>query len=229
MSATPRPSDESAAVRTVPATVHGRYLALPPRQGGGRHWLVGFHGYAQGAEGFLEALRPIPGARDWLIASVQALHPFYAGRNEVVASWMTRQDRDHAIADNVAYVDAVLTELEREHGAPEALVFAGFSQGVGMAYRAALLGRRPAAAILAAGGDIPPELKSHDRTWPTVVICGGAGDALYTPQVLRAEIEFLASVGADVRTVTFDGGHEWSSEVVEAAGRLLSEVAARRG
>jgi len=106
---------------------------------------VGFHGYAQNAETFLESLVAIPGAETWRVASVQGLHPFYSRGSHVVAGWMTRQDREHAIADNIAYVDAVLDDMAAAFGAPEKLVFAGFSQGVAMAYRAAMRGARPGA------------------------------------------------------------------------------------
>ena len=39
---------------------------------------------------------------------MQALHPFYTKTERIVASWMTRQDRELAIADNIRYVQAVI-------------------------------------------------------------------------------------------------------------------------
>jgi len=67
--------------------------------------LVGFHGYAENAEAQLERLRGIPESARWLSISVQGLHRFYQRRtNLVVASWMTSQDREVAIRDNLAYV-----------------------------------------------------------------------------------------------------------------------------
>jgi predicted esterase len=148
-------------VRLIPATVHGRVLVAPGVRRPS-HWLVGFHGYGQNAAIFLDMMRAIPGALDWTLISVQALHPFYHPRtNEVLANWMTRQDREHAIADNVKYVDAVLTDVAGVHGEPGGIVFAGFSQGVAMAFRAALLGARRG-AVFAAGGDVPPELMTRD-------------------------------------------------------------------
>ena len=46
--------------RIVAATVHGRYLAIPPASSGPAPLLVGFHGYAEDAETQLERLRAIP-------------------------------------------------------------------------------------------------------------------------------------------------------------------------
>ena len=214
--------------RLVATTVHGRYFVRPPGHAAPRGWLVGFHGYGQNANDFLELMRPVPHAGEWLVASVQALHPFYNSRtSEVVANWMTRQDREPAIADNVGYVDAVLADLEREFGPPDALVYAGFSQGVAMAYRAGLLCSRPAQAIFAVAGDVPPEIRSGGvRRWPVVRIVVGTRESFYTAEVLDRDLKFLRSNGVDVRATTFEGGHEWSPEVIEALGELLAAVAA---
>ena len=71
--------------------------------------LIGFHGYAETAEVHLDALLKIRGIEKWTIASVQALHPFYTARTQqIVASWMTKLDREQAITDNIAYVRSVL-------------------------------------------------------------------------------------------------------------------------
>ena len=110
--------DAAPLVRWATAPVQGRYLVRPPRSGRARfHW-IGFHGYAQAAEAMFEPFARAARGDDWLVASVQGLHAFYAGRsNEVVASWMTRQDRELAIASNVAYVNEVVEHLG--HGGDE--------------------------------------------------------------------------------------------------------------
>src|SRR5262245_44135492 len=99
--------------RALAATVHGRYLveasATAPAP-----MLVGFHGYAESAEIQLDRLRSIPGSERWLLVSVQGLHRFYRGRtDDVVASWMTRQDRELMIADNASYAAAVVEAVQR--------------------------------------------------------------------------------------------------------------------
>lgn len=221
-------SDASDAplLRHARTEIHGRYLVRPARAAGPSPWLVGFHGQGQTAEAFLPALERVARAGPWLVASVQGLHRYYAGRSRtVVAGWMTSQDRELAIRDNVAWVDGVLDALEREFGPPRALVFAGFSQGVAMAYRAGLLGRRPCAAVIAGCGDVPPELAAHTaRPWPRVLAATGTRDDWYTPERLAADAEILRARRADARTLVFEGGHEWSDALAEAAGGLLDDV-----
>jgi predicted esterase len=219
------PAGSALTPRLVAATVHGRTL-VEARAGALPHaWFVGFHGYAQNAAIMLDLLRQVPNDGAWRLVAIQALHPFYNRADQVVANWMTREDRDHAIADNIAYVDAVMHDLEREFGAPRAIVFAGFSQGVAMAYRAAVRGRRAGAAVLAVAGDVPPELLAGAPVrWPRVRIVTGSRDDWYTPAVMARDVASLAAAGAVAEHSVFDGGHEWTADVNAAAGALLADV-----
>lgn len=212
-------------LRHAPATVHGRYLVRPPRSSGPACWLVGFHGYAQSAAIFLPGLQRADPDERWLVASVQAPHPFYTRSDEVVANWMTREDRELAIADNIAYSATVLDRLESEFGAPRAIVVAGFSQGVAMAYRAALMGRRACDTLFAVGGDTPPELRAGGvQPWPRVVLLTGETDAWFTPARLTADAALVRATGATVHEQLFAGGHEWSDAVVTALAGVLAGV-----
>ena len=219
-------ASDAALLRHAPAQIHGRYIVRPHGSGTGGLWLVGFHGQGQTADAFLPALESVPRSPAWLIASVQGLNRYYAGRTPaVVAGWMTSQDRELAIADNVGWANTVLDRLGQEFGAPRAIVFAGFSQGVAMAYRAGLLGRRESAAIVAAGGDVPPELKSAaTRRWPRVLAATGTRDEWYTPARLEADMEFLRTRRPDAQALVFDGGHEWAPALADAAGVLLADI-----
>ena len=80
---------------TIATTTHGRVLVEEAADASSSRLIVAFHGYAQRAEDVLDHVRRIPGVSQWRIASVQALGRFYARDQEtVVASWMTRQDRE---------------------------------------------------------------------------------------------------------------------------------------
>ncbi|MHC4994658.1 MAG: hypothetical protein ACYTGQ_06335, partial [Planctomycetota bacterium] len=64
--------------------------------------ILGFHGYAESAETMLERLETLAIREEAVLCSVQGLHPFYARGGAVGASWMTKQDRELAIEDNLA-------------------------------------------------------------------------------------------------------------------------------
>jgi len=204
---------------------HGRYLLETPPAAGPAPLLIGFHGYGEGAEAQLDRMRRIPGADRWLLVSIQGLHRFYNRRaNEVVASWMTRQDRALAIADNLAYVAAVLDRVRRDYPGAPRTVFSGFSQGVAMTFRAIAASPVPIDGVIAAGGDVPPELDAAvvGRA-RTALVCHGTRDEWYTSEVFERDVRRLREAHVTVQPVEFDGGHEWSDAVVQAAGAFLRE------
>ena len=166
----------------------------------------------------MTALKRIPDIDGWLLVAVQALHPFYTKNERVVASWMTRQDRELAIADNVHYVSTVVEAVRREfQTAVPSTVFAGFSQGVAMAYRAAA--NIPAAGIVALAGDVPPDVT---QKLPDVLIGRGRTDSWYTETKMAADVARLGDLATHVETCVFDGGHEWTEEFASAVGAFLS-------
>ena len=207
----------------IETRTHGRYLTR--RGASQRKILIGFHGYGESAELHMAELEKI--GVDWTLVAVQALHPFYTKSQEVVASWMTRQDREQAIADNIDYVQRVVDEL----GTYEKLVFLGFSQGVAMAYRAAA--KIGCDGVIALAGDVPPDVETQwsagvlaggiaperrrDAGAPPVLIGRGERDDWYTAEKLNKDLKSLPTA----KSCVFDGGHEWYEAFRDASRRFL--------
>jgi predicted esterase len=215
------PSDYD--IRLVAALTHGRVLVREAR-GAALGLLVGFHGYMENADIQMQRLEAIPDGSQWTLVSIQALHRFYRGRtNEVVASWMTRQDREVAISDNIEYVNAALDSVP--HDRSTKIVYAGFSQGAAMAFRSAVRGRHPAAGVIGVGGDVPPELLLDPHaTFPVVFLARGVRDEWLTAEKFRSDLNALAARSGRVRACEFDGGHEWNDELSVAAADFLQSV-----
>jgi predicted esterase len=215
---------DDVRVEVVEARTHGRALvrvpvASPPP------WplLVGFHGYAETARVHMDALQRIPGTAEWLLVAVQALHRFYARADRVVASWMTREDRELAIADNVEYVGRVLTHVKATYEVKDPLVFAGFSQGAAMAYRAAA--HYPSHALIVLAGDVPPDVVEPGHlSLPPVLLGRGTRDEWYTEAKEAADRALLAKIGAHVDVCVFEGGHEWTDPFHAAVASVLRAV-----
>jgi predicted esterase len=206
------------AERTIATGTHGRYLLAPANTSTPRATVVGFHGYAEEATIQMERLREVRADEPWTLVSIQALHRFYRrdGRR-IAAGWMTREDRDLMIGDNIAYVDAVVREVRDEFEATTSLAFAGFSQGASMAYRAATLGRFRA-SVIAVGGDLPPELgRELVRRIPRVLIGWGARDSFFTREIRERDEQRLRDAGVDVSVSGLDAAHEWTGIFSETA------------
>lgn len=224
-------SDPNVAVLHVRTETHGRVLvrlAADPAV-----LILGFHGYAENGATQLERLTSMPGAEAWTCVAVQGLHRFYRGRTQdTVAGWMTRQDREQAIADNIAYVDRVIDQIAREFpgsmtpaGRLVPLACIGFSQGVAMAFRAGLRGRLKAAAIVGVGGDVPPELIADAAlTFPRVLLIRGDHDDWYTAAKLSNDESALTQRATLVEAVTIDARHEWTPAISEVIARFLDQV-----
>jgi len=217
-------------VKTPEASIHGRYLVEPAPAPS--PLLVGFHGYAEGAEIQLERLRAIPGSDAWTLVSIQGLHRFYRGQGErrtVVASWMTRQDRALAIADNLAYVESAVKAAVAETQSDGRVVFAGFSQGAAMALRAASLLPFAALGALVVGGDVPPDITRSSLARISRAFVGrGTDDTRYSHDQWLADSTRLRDAGVHVEPVSFQGGHDWNEELCAAAGSFLRRVRGHR-
>jgi len=211
----------------VPATVHGRLLLERPLERPATALLVGFHGYSENAEEHLPVLRRLAAGRPWAAAAVQALHPFYRGRSGAVgASWMTRLDRELALADNVAYARQAVVAARAACPDADRLAYIGFSQGVAMAYRAAAGAGHRCHAVVALGGDVPPELHGKLGALPPVLIGRGHDDGWYTEAKLDADLAVLGGDSVAVEVERFSGGHAWDAPFVEAARAFLDRTLA---
>src|SRR5262245_45706012 len=201
----------------VETPTHGRVLIEDARDGSpSARILIGFHGYGQNAQAMLDEMRQIPGAEAWRLVSVQALHRFYTRNDQsIVASWMTREDREHAIADNIEYLNRA---VEAAAAGATTIVFLGFSQGASMAARAAVRGSHRAAGLVMLGGDIPHDVRETEAAgWPPVLIGCGNKDTWYGTRV-DDDVKFLGSRGIMHEVVRFAGGHEFTDEFRESVG-----------
>jgi len=215
-------SEDSVELQVVDVRIHGRYLVRPAvTEAPSADVLVGFHGFGENAALHMEELQRLPGLDSWTLVSVEALHPFYTRAGSIVACWMTSQDREMAIEENVAYVHSVLSRI-----APDAdggrLAVLGFSQGTAMAYRAAARCGYELAAVIALGGDVPPELETlGSMPFSRVLIGRGDEEEWYGPESLAADVERLGRLGITPEVLEYRGGHEWTDAFRQRASAFL--------
>lgn len=200
----------------LPTTRTARYQQLgEPTAATRQLWLV-LHGYGQLAEHFLRHFAPLHAAdpAGTVIVAPEALSRFYlhgtSGR--VGASWMTSADRLAEIADQQAYLTALLRPLLA--AAPEAAVTVlSFSQGTATASRwlahlAATENWRPHRLVLW-GGDFPADTLPAPALLaglPVALVCGDR-DEFVSPAALQEQAELLQAASALVTTHGFEGGH----------------------
>jgi predicted esterase len=200
-------------------------------------WIV-CHGYGQLAARFLEPFMPL--ATSWRrIVAPEGLSRFYLERSRVGvnteagvgATWMTREDREHEIEDQIAYLDALLDHLLP--AAPTSrvrLCVLGFSQGVATVSRWLARGRRvrPDQAILWAGSfpsDVDVSQLAGRLAGAAVTFAVGTRDELASWASADVEVGRFSAAGIDARLVTFDGGHRLDAATLTAlAGQGVSDA-----
>lgn len=205
-----------------------------------RYWVVGgedeapdevwfvLHGYKQLARRFLHRFQPLADGSRRVVAP-EALSRFYAeatpgrhGPGSVVgATWMTREDREHEIADYVRYLDRLAdTVLATVTGTPRVVIL-GFSQGVATAARWSCLGRVRPHRLVFWGDFLPPDLPMERvRTrWEgvDVVMVRGEGDRIFTDTEMgEREAAGLSAAGVEVRWIRYPGGHDIHQPTLQA-------------
>ena len=180
-------------------------------------WIV-CHGYGQLARAFLASFERVASPTR-LIVAPEALSRFYLDRSalpndqppRVGATWMTREDRDHEIADQVAYLDALHDLVRPAAPAAVRLRVLGFSQGVATVARWLALGRARADELILWAGAFPPDVELTGfarRLGPaSVVLVAGARDELASWTAADSQLQRFTDAGVSARLVAFEGGH----------------------
>src|SRR5438309_290549 len=86
-------------------------------------------------------------------------------------------------------------------------------------------GGAPVGTLVGCHGYAEPAEAQLERM--RALVCRGSRDEWYTTAKFDADIGRLRVAGASVTPLAFDGGHEWSDAVNQAAGVFLHAVLAR--
>ncbi len=182
-------------------------------------WFV-CHGYGQLANYFIQNFHAFDLTKNLVIAP-EGLHRFYREKfsGRVVASWMTKEDRNEDITDYVNYLDAVytevLSELKREKLKINVL---GFSQGTATVCRWLAHGKSKADALLLWAGAFPADMDFDlskiifDRLKIYMIV--GDADGFISEEEVKKQQEFLNQHNVTYKLVRFHGKHEIPEETL---------------
>jgi predicted esterase len=195
---------------TVPRTA--RYLTEGEVESAGEVWFV-LHGYSMLAAVFLKWFEPAFRTGRLLVAPEALSRAYFdeGGGRRVGASWMTKEDRDVEIEDQIRYLDLLAGQvLTAVPGEPRVQIH-GFSQGTATACRWVSFGRIRAERLVLWSGGVPPDLPL-DRYGPVLTRSGltlaiGSRDKYITTADIDREQTRLAAAGLTPPVHRFDGGH----------------------
>lgn len=202
-----------------------RFFVCGDPSGAAELWFV-LHGYRQLAERFIRRFTGLAGLAEGRRAVIapEALNRFYIEQertgphgpgSRVGAGWMTREDREHEIADYLAYLDGLRARLA---GAAARVVVLGFSQGAETASRWATLGgaAAPDELVLWGGGlaaDLAPDVLAPRLAATRVRFVAGNADA-WAKDRADAGVAVLGAAGIPAERIDYHGGHRVEPEVL---------------
>ena len=216
MATTPPADGERPRFVSLVVERHARVALLGEAEEADEAWLV-LHGYGMTAQGILHWFRPAlrPGR---LLVAPEGLSRFYQesrGLRTVGASWMTREDREHEIADQLGYLELV---AERWLTGRRRLEVHGFSQGVATAFRWVASGRRAIDRLVGWGSPSPSDVEPAALVGPmaagTTHLVIGERDRFFSPELVAGDAERLRRGGLPVELERVPGGHEIDPDVL---------------
>ena len=180
-------------------------------------WIV-LHGIGYLSKYFLKYFDELNAIDNYIIAP-QAPSKYYLNNSykHVGASWLTKENTETEIVNNLNYLDAILEE-ETILSSLNIIIF-GYSQGVSMAARWVAQRKIVCDQLVLYAGGIPNELNENDfahlETNTQITIIIGNQDEYLTKERLSIEREKSRTIfKGRAKEHIFDGGHIVKKELI---------------
>lgn len=215
--------------RSTPKTARFALVGASPERAR-RVWFA-LHGYGQLVPRFVRHFFEIV-PPDTCVVAPEGLSRFYLASpsrdgshlQRVGATWMTREQREDDIADNIRWLDTVYHDVVRD--ADVAVGVLGFSQGVATATRWLAAGRPRVRAFVAWAGslahDVSPDALASALARGQVSVVRGAHDELMSEAAAQETLTILQRVSPQAERFSFDGGHHLDQHVLATLLARLS-------
>lgn len=189
-------------------------------------WLV-LHGYGQLAEFFIRKFLPFASPERLIVAAEGTNYNYlkeFQGR--VGANWMTSYQREMAITNNHRLLNQLMDNLLSQFANPPRVHLLGFSQGAATGTRWASQWTRHLETMVLWGGgfahDLVLDVAKEKFAHTNIQVVLGDRDELITEESKRKQTELLEILGKPLDLLTFSGGHELDTA-------LLEKIIHRRG
>jgi predicted esterase len=183
-------------------------------------WIV-LHGYGQLAKFFLYKFITLHSTYRYILAP-EALSRYYLDPHysRVGASWMTKEDRNTDIDDNMRYLDTLFQTHIQPHLLPHTkIILLGFSQGAATAWRWVRHSGIHFHAVILWAGNIPYEFTNLPPINQLFLVYG-TEDTIVPPTKFQNLATDLRNNGLPLQLIAFKGDH-----TIDA--KTLSELAAQ--
>ena len=175
-------------------------------------WFV-CHGYGQPAKSMIKHFKVLNLDKHYIVAP-EALSRFYWNGfdGEIVASWMTAEDRANEIKDYVHYLNELYAQITSKINKPVQINVLGFSQGATTVSRWVGAGKVAVNRLVLWAG-----LFAEDLDWKTaspifqkaaIFFVYGTKDPYIKAEYLEKAQTVMQNNHLKYKTITFEGKHE---------------------
>lgn len=204
----------SISKKTIPIQKTARYFQLGEITNETTNIIIACHGYAQLANYFLKWFEPFQLKKTVIIAP-EGLSRFYwdGFSGNVVASWMTKVDREDDIADYVNYLDSLVSSLALDKKVK--ITALGFSQGGATVARWVEKSKYTFKNLILWAAVFPEDIEIgsiKSKIASPIQILFGNEDRFYSVNQIESLKEKLHSLESTVQFTIFDGNHKVYSE-----------------
>lgn len=182
-------------------------------------WIV-FHGYGQLAEFFIRKFNPFFSSNRLFVAPEGTNYAYLQNfQGRVGANWMTKHERETAIANNHRYLDGLMESILQSYSVFPKINILGFSQGAATATRwASRWSEKVEHLVLWAGGfahdlEFMEAKEKFSLTKFTIVL--GKQDSMITQESLEKQGDLVKNLEKTAEIIHFEGGHELNQEVLK--------------
>ncbi|MFN3997956.1 alpha/beta hydrolase [Algoriphagus sp.] len=182
-------------------------------------WLV-VHGYGQLAEFFVRKFKKFFSPERLFIAPEGTNYNYLEGfQGRVGANWMTKHERETAIENNHRLLNKLIDSFFEKYQEKPVIRVLGFSQGAATATRWASVwdGKIDTLVLWSGGFALDLNLEAADEAFAEteLILVLGEKDDLINPESIQKQEALILSLGISVKRISFDGGHELDTEVLE--------------
>lgn len=210
----------------IEITKTGRYfVSTEPSKKIKQLWIV-CHGYGQLANYFLKWFEPIFN-EETLVVAPEGLHRFYWNgfSGNVVASWMTKEERKTDINDYVRFLNQVADEILNQLPKNVQINILGFSQGTATVCRWINDGKIKPDNLIIWAGAFPDDIDYFENkelfNSINIKFAVGDKDEFYTEEVIEKEFNRLNNKELNFEIIRYQGGHKILPNPLEKIAQSL--------
>ena len=206
--------------KSISVSKKARYYQIGAATNSISRVFIVLHGYAMLSEFFIQKFKNLDDGNTLIIAP-EALNRFYIDENynRVGASWMTKEERESDITENIEYLNSVIQIVCKEIGHEKFnLNILGFSQGGATACRWIFSSQMKVNNLILWAGDIPMDTlteknKPRWNSFNTHLVMGKQ-DYLINDEMKAKFLSLMSNYKLNYKLTQYDGDHRIFPEVM---------------